>query len=202
MENYSQSNEQEHILNYFGDHVGTFIDLGCNDCKTFSNTRALALRNWKGIFVDPHPEAMARCKALYNGTKGFYFYQFAIEQHNGEKILNSSGALCGVTDTGLVSTFYPEEMARFQRTVNYSPIEVRTFKWKTFINRLRIKEFDFVSIDVEGSELFILPDMDLSKTRMICIEWNGKQDLKTEYEKYLEGFKLIYTSAENLLYGR
>jgi hypothetical protein len=48
----------------------------------------------------------------------------------------------------------------------------------------------------------VIPEMDLSKTKCICVEWNSKPELKAEYEKYLEGFKLIYTSAENLIYGR
>jgi hypothetical protein len=68
---YSQNLEEQYILNYFGDYVGTFLDLGCNDCLTFSNTRALALKGWKGIFIDPSPKAMERCKTLYNGHKGF-----------------------------------------------------------------------------------------------------------------------------------
>jgi hypothetical protein len=47
----------------------------------------------------------------------------------------------------------------------------------------------------------VLPDIDLSKTRLVCIEWNSKPELKNSYEKYLEGFKVIYTSAENLIYA-
>lgn len=199
---YSQSDEEQHILNYFGDYVGTFLDLGCNDCVTFSNTRALSLKGWRGVFVDPSTKAMERCKTLYNGYKGYYFYDVAVSDHNGKAILNESGPLCTATDVGLVSTFHQAEMERFKRTVTYEPIEVKTFKWKTFYNRLRIKEFDLVAIDVEGDELNILPDMDLSKTKVVCIEWNSKPELKLEYDKYLEGFKVIYTSGENLIYAR
>jgi hypothetical protein len=38
--------------------------------------------------------------------------------------------------------------------------------------------------------------------RLLAIEWNSVPNNKLHFEKYLEGFKLIYTSAENLLYGR
>lgn len=202
MERYSQSLEQDYILNYFGDHVGTFLDIGCNDCVTFSNTRALSLKGWRGVFIDPSPKAMERCKTLYNGYKGYYFYPVAISSHNGKAILQESGPLCSAHDVGLVSTFHQAEVDRFKRTVKYEPIEVKTFKWKTFYNRLRIKEFDFVAIDVEGDEMNILPYIDLSKTKAVCIEWNSKPELKTEYDKYLEGFKVIYTSGENLIYAR
>jgi FkbM family methyltransferase len=199
---YSQNNEEKVIQEYFGSHTGTFLSLGENDGLTFSNVRALAERGWRGVMVEPSPKAFERLKELYNKHKGFYVYQFAISDHNGKAMLQESGPLCSPSDVGLVSTFHPEEKQRFERSVKYAPVEVKTFKWKTFLNRLTIKEFDFISMDVEGSELAILPDMDLSKTKLICLEWNGKPELKTAYEKYLEGFKLIYTSGENLIYGR
>lgn len=199
---FSQNQEEKHILEYFGDYVGTFVDIGCNDCLTFSNTRALALRGWKGILIDPHQQAIERCKTLYNGSKGYYFYPFAISNHNGTAILEESGPLCSPTDIGLVSTFHQHEKARFQRTVKYDRVEVKTFKWKTALNRWKIKEFDMVSIDVEGDELNILPDMDLSKTKLVCIEWNSKPELKKEYDYYLKEFRVIYTSGENLIYAR
>lgn len=199
---HSQNNEEKYILEYFGDYVGTFLDLGCNDCLTFSNTRALALKGWRGVFVDPSPKAMERCKTLYNGYKGYYFYPVAVSSHNGKAMLHESGPLCTAADIGLVSTFHQAEVDRFKRTVKYEPIEVKTFKWKTFYNRLRIKQFDFVNMDCEGDELNILPDMDLSNVKAVCIEWNSKSELKAEYDKHLNGFRVIYTSGENLIYAR
>jgi FkbM family methyltransferase len=198
---FSQNSEEKYILEYFGDKVGTFIDIGCNDGVTFSNTRALALKGWSGIFVDPNKEAMNRCKALYKGYRGFYFYEVAIKESNGKNIKHDSGSMNG-NDIGLVSTYYPQEMERFKKVVGYTQRESKITKWKTFLNMKPIKEFDFVSIDVEGDEMNILPEMDLSKTSLLCIEWNGHDHLKKEFEYYLKDFKLIYTSGENLLYGR
>jgi len=199
---YSQNSEEQHILNYFGDYVGTFLDLGANDGETFSNTRALALKGWKGILIDCSPTAVTRCKELYKDFKGIYVYDYAIYKHNGKEIFQNSGALCTPSDTGLVGTFHQHEKARFDKKVPYTSVEVKTFKWKTALNRWKIKEFDMVSLDIEGSEIYVLPDMDLSKTRLICIEWNGKPELKEAYEKYLDGFTIIYTSAENIVYAR
>ena len=184
---YSQNLEQEVILNYFEGQTGTFLDIGSNDGITFSNTRALAERGWRGVLIEPSPKAYAKLKELYNGHKGFYLYNYAIGSHNGKAMLQESGPLCSSSDVGLVSTFHSHEQDRFKRTVQYEPVEVKIFKWKTFLNRLTLKEFDFISMDCEGSELDILPDMDLSKTRVICLEWNSKPELKTEYEKYLTG---------------
>jgi FkbM family methyltransferase len=200
---YSQNAEEKYILEYFEGKSGTFLDLGCNDCKTFSNTRGLfETGRWRGVLVDPSPKAIEKCKQLYNGHKGIYIYPFAISSHNGKAVLQESGPLCSAEDVALVSTFHQHEMDRFKRTVKYEPIEVKTFKWKTFLNRLTIKEFDFVSIDCEGEDLTILSQMDLTKVQCISLEWNSKPELKKDFEYYLEGFRLIYTSGENLIYAR
>jgi FkbM family methyltransferase len=110
--------------------------------------------------------------------------------------------LLSSSDIGLVSTFEASEMQRFKSICTYEAVTVKMFKWKTFLNRLKIKQFDFINLDIEGYEMHVLPDMDLSKTSLICIEWNSKEELKKEFEYYLKDFKLIYTSGENLLYGR
>jgi len=63
---YSQNNEQQVILDYFGEHyIGTFLDLGCNDGATFSNTRALGLRGWSGTLVDASEKAINIAKSVY-----------------------------------------------------------------------------------------------------------------------------------------
>lgn len=207
---YSQNSEEQHILNYFGNHVGSFLSIGENDGVTFSNVRALALRNWCGVMVEPSPKAFERLKTLYNGHKCFYLYPYAIGDHNGKAILQESGALCSAADVALVSGFDTKEIGRWAnhrvpgqgRGVKFEPVEVKIFRWKTFYNRLKIKNFDFVSIDCEGFDLEILSQMDLTNVKAICLEWNSKPELKKDFEHYLEGFKLLYTSGENVLYGR
>lgn len=202
---FSQSLEEKYILEYFGDHIGSFLDIGCNDCKTFSNTHALALRGWSGVVIDPSPKAIAKCRALYEGRKDIHIYPWAISKlfkNNGMALLQESGPLCSSDDIGLVSTFHKHEMDRFKSKVQYEPVEVKTYKWKTAYNRLPIKKYDLISLDVEGSEMDILPDLDLTNTRAVCIEWNSVPNNKLHFEKYLQGFELIYTSGENLLYGR
>lgn len=199
---HSQNAEEEHILKYFGDFIGTFVSIGENDGVTFSNVRALANKGWRGIAVEPSPKAFARLKNLYKDRKDIYVYNYAIENHNGKAILQESAALCSAADVGLVSTFHQHEKERFSRTVAYDPVEVKTYRWKTALNRWAFKEFDFVAIDAEGSDLDILKQIDLDKTRLVIVEWNSKPEMKAEFEKILRDFKIIYTSAENLLFAR
>lgn len=205
MKNYSQSNEQHHILEYFKGRTGTFIDIGANNGIDLSNTRALAELGWSGYFIEPSPKAFERLKENYKGLKGFKFYNVALGTHNGNAILQESSSLLTSADVGLVSTFEASEMQRFKSITTYEPVTVKMFKWKTFLNRLSDKHFLFVNLDVEGFEMHILPDMDLSKTEVVCIEHNGSQEKKKAYLECTSKYgidKIIYESGENLIIVR
>jgi FkbM family methyltransferase len=197
---YSQNNEEEIILNYFGFLQGVFIDIGANDGLTLSNTRMLAERGWKGVLVEPSPKAYARLKEVYKDHKGVYTYPFAIGNHNGTGVLNESASLINPQDVALVSTLKPEEMDRFKTVTQYTPVEVKVFRWKTFMNRLKYKTFDFISIDAEGLDLDILKQIDLSETKMVCVEFNGKN--KQAFVDACPGFRLIHENGENLIFAR
>lgn len=199
---YSQNKEEQVILDYFGSKVGNFIDCGANDGITFSNTKALAERGWQGVLVEASPAAFERLKENYKGLKGFYLYNYALAGHNGQIILHESGPLINGNDVALVSTAVPAEMERFKKVVTYNAVKVPCFRWRTFLNRLKIKEFDFISIDIEGLDAVVLEQIDLTNVKCVCVEWNSIPANKKQFEKLLQGFKLIYTSGENLIFAR
>lgn len=207
MDNYSQNAEQKAIIEYFGEHKGTFIDIGANDGVTFSNTWALSQLGWCGVLVEPSPKAFAKLKANYSILKDrkkgcFYFYNYAIADSNGKFTLSESGPLVNKGDVALVSTIIEKEKDRFKSVVSYEPVTIEGFTWKTFLNRLSIKNFDFISIDAEGCDEVILKQMDMSEVKCVCVEWNSKEELRKTFVDYLQGFNVIYTSAENLIFAR
>jgi FkbM family methyltransferase len=202
MKNYSQNNEQDVILNYFGDFKGTFLDCGANDGVTLSNTRALALLGWKGVLIEASLNAYSELFKLYGADGNFDLFPYAIGRKNKKLTFYESGELLGQGDKSLVSTFHQHEMDRFKKTVHYNPIEVQCHSWDFFADNVQFRPFDFISMDIEGSELEVLPQMDLSEVKMFCIEWNSKPELKKAYEPYFKGFKLIHTTGENLIYAR
>lgn len=199
--NYSQNNEQEEIEKYFAGKTGTFLSIGENDGMTLSNVRRLAELGWRGVMVEPSPTAFAKLRENYKNMSGFYFYNFALGTSNGMVKFWDSGAHLGNGDHGLLSTMNPSEKERWKGQ-EYTEIEVQCYRWKTFMNRLSIKEFDFISCDAEGEDWEILRQIDLRPTSCVCVEWNGKQELKEKFDPLMIGFKVIYTSPENLIYGR
>ena len=198
---YSQNDEENVVKNYFNGKIGTFLDVGSNDGKTLSNTFALSLSGWRGVLVEPSLKAFSALRENYRGMKGFYFYNFALGITNDEIDFYDSGSHLNLGDHGLLSTLSEEEKRRWP-SQEYEKIRVKCFRWKAFVNRLSIKSFDFISIDAEGLDLAIIKQIDLQETSCVCIEWNGKDDLRDAYNAKMAGFKIIYTSPENLIYVR
>lgn len=201
---YSQSEEEHHIVKYFNGDVGTFCSIGENDGITLSNVRRLYELGWKGICIEPSPEAFKRLKENYKGIAGVYLYPFAIGTHNGRLRFWDSGTHLNRGDVALLSTSNPEEMKRFPGT-EYKEMEVKCFRWKTALNRFVIKKFDMISIDAEGINMEILEQIDLSEVKLLVIEWNGNEALRGEVMKYCAKyglFTIYYTSGENLIIVR
>lgn len=207
MQKFSQNDEEQAIIAFFdANPVGakplTFLDLGANDGVTLSNTRALVHRGWHGVLVDASPKAFERLRLNCKGYPGLSCYHMAMSSYDGKITLQESGELLTDKDVALVSSVNQSEVDRFKASVRYESVTVPCFTWETFLTASPIKNFTMISMDIEGSELDVLPHMDLSETMLVCIEWNGKEELRQEFDKYLHGFKIIYTSGENLIYAR
>jgi FkbM family methyltransferase len=206
---YSQNDEERVILEYFGDRKGTFLSIGENDGTTFSNVRALAERSWSGICIEPSPKAFKRLSSLYTNNRLVDTYKLAIATYDGVIVLHESGNLVSQQDTSLVSTVIPEEKKRFEGAVQYEAVEVQCATWQSFSEDLPYKAHDVISIDAEGMDLDILKQMQTLRTldfaSLVCIEWNGDEELAKEYSYILmrdQGMHLRYTSGENLIYVR
>ena len=197
---YSQNAEEEIILKYFGGKVGTFIDIGANDGKTLSNTFALTEQGWTGVLIEPSPKAFALLKDNYKGKKG-YLYNFALGTTNGNVKFFDCETHLNQGDHGLLSTMIESEKSKWKKE-KFNEIEVKCFRWKTFLNRLSVKDFDFISMDIEGMEVELLKQIDLRTTSLVCLEWNSKPETKEKFDKLMIGFNIIYTSPENLIYAR
>ncbi|HET6224664.1 MAG TPA: FkbM family methyltransferase [Bacteroidia bacterium] len=199
---YSQNQEEEHILNYFKDYKGTLLDIGANDGKTFSNSLRLIELGWKAYLVEPSPKAFEKLSKLHANNKSVECVPVAIGEGNSKAILAESGwHLNHKSDVALLSTLIPEEKKRWDK-VAFEDKEVEVVDYKTFTELVDCKCFDFISIDAEGMDWQILSQIDLSDTKMLCIETNS-----VETEKYINycigfGMRLIYKNAENIIMAK
>lgn len=198
---YSQNNEEQIIARYFGNKIGTFLDLGANDGITLSNTFALSNKGWKGCLVDASPDAFARLKDCYEHMTGFDLIHTAVGAHNGSVILNQSGEHLKQGDVALLSTIKREELTRWRDEI-FNEVTVPCCTFSVLLGLTQYKTFDFISMDIEGMELDVLPQMDLQALgcKMLCVEYNGvRQD---EYDALVipQGYNLVHKNGENLIY--
>jgi hypothetical protein len=64
MQDYSQTGEQQVILDFFRDTpYGVFIEAGGGDGLTYSNTYALELLGWHGVVIEPHQVNAESCRS-------------------------------------------------------------------------------------------------------------------------------------------
>lgn len=197
MKRYSQNLEQTVIVSQFRQRKGTFLDLGSFDGINLSNVRALAEMGWQGVMVEASPTVFKQLKKNYEDFPGIELHNIAV------------GATTGLLDFydnhGAVGTLHLSETERWKGTQQFRTIEVPCMEINEFLETVSIyKTFDFISCDIEGEDLNVIRRMDFDalKTKMICVEWNGKD--KFLYDKVLLpfGFRLIHKNNENLIYRR
>jgi len=199
---YSQGQEESWIAQYFGIHVGTFLDLGSNDGHTLSNVRALAKKGWRGVCVEASPTVYESLRLLYDGTTVETF-NVAVSDRDGLIVLYEMGEHLGKGDRSLLSTTKWEETKRWPG-VEFRTVQVESVTVKTLVDWCIQKTFDLISIDCEGWDLDILRQMDLDALCCGCVvvEHNGKdkQSYVDHCAKY--GLKLWKENAENLLFTK
>lgn len=205
MKRYSQNNEQDIILKYFGADRGTFLDLGANDGETLSNTRALALGGWSGVLVEPSPSAFAKLHHVYRNAADIECHQVALCTGNGMSILHESGEHLHNGDTALLSTMVEAEMERWVSTnTRFSPTTVECVTFEELLSRTRFDRFDMITLDIEGLDYEVLTQIDLTAVgcRMLIVEVNDRDP--SPYVTYCaeHGMRAITRTPENLLFVR
>lgn len=207
MIDHSQHQEQSVILEYFNGRTGNLLDIGSNDGITFSNSLALIQCGWAGDLVEPSHEAFRRLCQLHVHRENVYLHNVAIWDRNGEVDFYESGPLVNGHDFALVSSLKVDETQRWKtvrkpehRPVAYKQTKVIAIDWKTFMQHSYCKTYDFITIDVEGCELDILRQMDLTALgcKMICVEYNGKDQDKFDA---LIPMPLHWKNRTNLIYA-
>lgn len=202
---YSQNNEEEIILRYFGNRTGTFLDIGANDGKTLSNTYQLALNGWSGVCIEPSKIAFNKMLNMY-GAKNEYIelFNYALSDKSGTFEFYESGEHLGKGDTSLLSTLVESELMRWKGTKDRftkTIVDAKTFR--EFLNDTKFAKFNVISIDIEGKDYDVLTQIDLTKVgcEMLIVETNGKENDK--YINYVSNFGLrqIYKNHENLIFA-
>jgi len=202
---YAQNKEDVLFQNFFGQYKGSLLSIGENDGKKYSNALALIEKGWIATLVEPSPTVFPKLSNLHAGNPNVYCLQVGVGSINNVLTFYESGTLLNEGDLSLVSTLKKEETLRWSAAnIPFTERMVFVVTFDRLLDMSPVKTFDFVSIDIEGMELEVLPQIDFNalKTKLICVENNSKDEDKFDAVIAPFGFYLLHKNAENLIYAK
>lgn len=209
MSSYSQNSEDTIIINFFNnkyghDFKGVLLDLGANDGRTFSNALRLIQKGWAGVLVEASKQSFAQLEKEHAGNDAVQCINIGVADRVGTLVFHESGEHIGKGDHSLVSTFDARELQRWGTNQKFTKTTIDVVDYSTLMEMSRYKSFDFITMDIEGMETAVLPDMDLTDVKCLCIEYNMKGDLLRYYTQIANKFGLneFQRNNENVIFVR
>ncbi len=205
IESYSSFGEDRLILKYLAKHpTGFYVDVGAHAPIDYSNTFALYQRGWRGIAIDPDPDAIA---AFGRTRPEDIALQLAAGSKPGKVTLHlfNDRSMNTVDDTLLEET---KKNPR-KRHLGDIVVERKTLAVVLAENVPAGRTIDFMNVDCEGADLDVLRSNDWARfhPRLLAVE-----DLNLDLERVVEspifrflrplGYRLVshlhYTSLYRL----
>lgn len=163
---YSQFGEDRVIGHIFNDkYNGYYVDVGCNHPILYSNTWKLYLNGWRGMVIDANEELIREYKKVRPNDISVQEVISDSEECLDYYFSNNSNLISGV------GAFVDD---RWGRDVdNCKVVKVRPRSLDDLFLKYGVpRDFDLLSIDVEGHELNVLRSMNFSiyRPRLIIVE--------------------------------
>jgi len=199
-QHYTQYDEQEKIKEFFGSHIGQYLDVGAACGIVYSNVYDLLLSGWSGTSVEASAVEFRTLQQNYREFKDRTTLVNAV-------IAEKKGFTEFYTE-GQLSTTSKDHMKLWnEEAIKHSWTWDPSLNYAITLNKLLKHlntDFDFVSIDVEGTNSEIVKSIKwklLPNCKLICIEHEGKEK---EFARYLKkfGFTVYHHTPVNLLLRR
>lgn len=186
-QSYSQCGEDILLARIFAEvGNGFYVDVGCNHPEKISNTYLLYQRGWSGICVDPH-EVFAPLYREFRPRD--VFLPMAVS----------------ATKTSL-DIFYGAELGLSSAKQQHhlvNKVTVPARKLRDILDERDVaRDFELLSVDVEGFEIDVLESLDFSvyRPRIIVAEYNGGS-VNLELLPFLvgKGYQIIAVTEYNFV---
>jgi FkbM family methyltransferase len=202
---FSQVSQDRFLLeNFFrGRRGGVFLDIGAYDGETLSNTLMFERSmGWTGLCVEPLPSAFAKLAV----TRKAICENVCVGDFEGEADFQESDTASPdrMMLSGMPAHFDPRHVARLDaRATTRVHRRVKVTKLSTLLEKHRLFDIDYCSIDTEGAELAILSDFDPQRFRikLFTIEnnWDDPALSKLMAEK---GYELFAKLEQDYVFKR
>ena len=150
------------------------FEIGANYGQDAEFLRQIFLLENKDVYIfEPHPEIIKEVKKTFS----FNSYPYAVSDKNMKSIFHAIKLNAG--NSGISSLM----KHKYNDDKDYYDIEVETIRMDSFISANKIKEIDFLKVDVEGASFEVLIGFgeELKRVKAIQIEaeylpvWSGQK---------------------------
>lgn len=199
---YGQYGEDYILWNFFDyKENGFFIDVGAFDGIHLSNSYSFEQQGWKGICIEPVPFYFNLCKKNRPNSICIDAACTSIDNLNELEIETDETGLFSSTTLLKDAESIKGHYSLIQREILTKKIKVTGTTLNTILSNNfnpELAAIDFISIDVEGSELDVLKGFDLIKfsPHVILIETNTPESTALIGE-YLSGYGYLFARKEH-----
>jgi FkbM family methyltransferase len=198
---YSERNEEQVILDYFGDFKGRYLDIGALDGVKSSNTLALAELGWSGMAIEASPLPFERLQKNYQ-ERGLDHIELVNCAYAPESFPDQIKFYDFKEGRGLGS-LSPNNLY-WRPRVNKEKLDIYTVPTIKPSAVFRKPNFDFITIDTEAFNLetiATIPWDKLKRLRLVCIELDASP-LRTIDFMTCVGFRMLARVDPNLFFVR
>ena len=195
---YSQHGEDYLIWKYFDfKDKGFYIEVGAFDGKYLSNTYSFEQQGWSGICIEPHPVFYSMC---LENRKGSHCVNKACVSSDKEEVVlqaDPTGLFSGLANDNTFRKKYVGGILE-NKQVDFEDFQMHSVKASKLDDILQkyknhFDKIDFISIDVEGTEIDVLDgfNLELHSPELIVIEANSDEH-QEKLTKYLENRRYYF----------
>jgi FkbM family methyltransferase len=194
---YAQNREDIILDGFFRDRKkGFYVDVGAGSPNVDSVTRIFYEKGWSGINIDP----IERIHKDLNKVRPRDI-NLNLGVSNKEDVLKFREYICDGFSTFAENIKNEYIKHADKNTDEYRDYEVKTMRLADILATQKVKEIQFLKVDVEGYEYEVLEGNDWKKFRpeVICIEANH---VKKDWRKLLRdnGYTLTFFDGLNEYY--
>lgn len=189
MKSYSQYKQEDFVCDFFKNKKnGFFLELGGLDGIRHSNTYLLENKYmWNGLIIEPSPSLFLELKKNRNVITENILISNKYEKDVEFLYIEDKTKCIGLQ--GIMENYNKKHLNRIRNELNndskfYNIIKMDTTTLQKICEKYKIYNIDYLSLDVEGSELKVLQGIDFNKINitLIGVEINYEEDKKAIFD--------------------
>lgn len=179
---FSQSGEDCLLWSVFENHTGYYVDVGAFDGIHLSNSYSFELGGWQGLCIEAHPRFAQLCRS--NRPNASFAQAACVGPESPAEVtflMEPLGLLSGIR-ADLTEGMERRYERRGMTFEGFEEVQVATTTLTAALTRVDAPQtIDFISIDVEGTEIDVLRGLDVERfiPEVLIVEGNTPEADKT-----------------------